>query len=462
MAGALIAMPSGHLVLLAIAATAWLVLWSLIWRTAFVSLFLMLPVAAIPGILLQQQGWPTLLKDGLFLLPGYVGLTLTLMTRSRAYRWPLPRSLSLLLTCLVVVVGFQAIRLVPTIPLVALIGLRSWLLYVPLVLVPTFAFSSITDMQRVIRMLVMVSLVPALVGIAEFSLIVLGHADLAYQWYGGLGADVSQGFTQVGVSDQILVHRIPSTFTFVTQFVAYCLITTPICLVVMLSDADARWRRIGAVAAIAIVVAGFASGSRTFYLSGPIEIALTLLLIGRRRFRLAIVIAIAASVAALTVGLQLVQVATFITRLGWDYLVRVQAGEFPAVYQAVGLLGAGAGIDANGSRYVLASHTLPFGIEGWYALAFLELGLPGLILILLIWLVLLRRAWLSIAMTRGTVAGPIAVAVFVILASTIVNLYKGVSLEYDPLNVYFWFIAGLALALPQIGAHRPGLSEAAE
>jgi hypothetical protein len=325
-----------------------------------------------------------------------------------------------------------------------------------------FAFGSISDVQRFIRLLLVMSLVPALVGIAEFSLIVLGHPDLAYQWYGSLGADVSQGFAQVGVSDQILVHRVPSTFTFVTQFVAYCLITTPICLVALMSDPDARWRRVATVAAVAIVAAGFASGSRTYYLWGPLEIGLTLLLIGRRRLPLVTTIVAAASVATLAVGQQLVQVATFITSLGWDYFVRVQAGEFPAVYKAAGLLGVGAGIDANGSRYVLDSHTLPFGIEGWYALAFLELGLPGLILILLIWLVLLSRSWLSIAMTRGSAAGPIAVAVFVILASTIVNLYKGVSLEYDPLNVYFWFIAGLALALPKIGAHRHGLSEATE
>jgi hypothetical protein len=66
--GVVIAMPSGH-PLLAVALTAWLVMWSLPWRAAFVRLFLFLPLAAVPGILLQQQERPTLLKDGLFLLP---------------------------------------------------------------------------------------------------------------------------------------------------------------------------------------------------------------------------------------------------------------------------------------------------------------------------------------------------------------------------------------------------------
>jgi hypothetical protein len=132
--------------------------------------------------------------------------------------------------------------------------------------------------------------------------------------------------------------------------------------------------------------------------------------------------------------------------------VRVQASEFPAVYQAVGLFGAGVGIDTNGSRYVLASQTLPLGIEGWYALAFLEVGLPGLVLILVIWFVVVERAWFCVRVCRASAAGPLGVAAFVILATTVINLYKGVSLEYDPLNVYFWFVAGLALALPRMVA----------
>jgi hypothetical protein len=427
--------------------------WSLHWRAAFFGLFLFLPIAAVPGILLQQPGWPTFMKDGLFLLPGYIGLALTLR-RDRKLRWPLPALLTFLLASLVIVVVLQAVRLMPSVPLVALIGLRSWLLYLPLIVVPTFIFLSMSDLHRFLRLLVLVSFVPALVGIAEFTLILLGHADLAYQWYGALGSDVSQGFAQVGVSDQLTVHRVPSTFTFVTQFVAYCLITTPICLVTWMSDPDGRWRRVAAVAAVLVIIAGFASGSRTFYLWGPIEVGLVLLLIKRGRRPVAILAGTTIVLAALTMGSQLLQVGTFITSLGWDYLVRTQAGEFPAVYQAAGLLGAGAGIDTGGSRYALSSQTLPFGIEGWYALAFLELGLPGLILILILWSGLIHHGWRALQLTRETDAGPLAVGVFVILGSTVLNLYKGVSLEYDPLNVYFWFVAGLALALPKIDQPR--------
>jgi hypothetical protein len=177
----------------------------------------------------------------------------------------------------------------------------------------------------------------------------------------------------------------------------------------------------------------------------------------RGRGRLAILAAASICLPAVAIGSQLVKVATFIGGLGWDYLVRTQAAEFPAVYQAVGLFGAGAGIDTGGSRYVLASQTLPFGIEGWYALAFLELGLPGLILILVLWSVLLRYAWEAVESTRNSTAGPLAIGVFVVLISIVLNLYKGVSLQYDPLNVYFWSLAGLTLAIPNIDRQRPAL-----
>jgi len=449
MIGVLIALPSGHPVLLAAAGCVWFVVWSLLWRPAFFGLFLFLPVAAVPGLLLQQQGWPTLFKDALFLLPGYVGLTLALM-RTRTFSWPLPAFLTFLLTSLVIVVSFQAFRLLSSVPLVALIGLRSWLLYLPLVLVPSYLFDSIRDIRRFFHLLIAVSFVPALIGVLEFGLIVLGHGDLAYQWYGSLGTSVSQGFAQVGVADQILVQRVPSTFTFVTQFVAYCLVMTPICLVVWMSDPSARWRQVAALASIAIVAAGFASGSRTFYAWGPIEIGLMLVLMNRGRVRTATTVLIAIPVMAFAIGVQLLPITAYVTGLGWDYLFKTQAAEFPAVFQVAGFTGVGVGIDTSGSRYVLPSQTLPFGIEGWYALAFLELGLPGLILIVCTWLVLLKHVWHLVRTTRDSAAGPIAVCVFVILAATVINLYKGVSLQFDPLNVYLWFVVGIALAIAKM------------
>src|SRR6202158_3859025 len=284
--GVLIAIPSSHPALLVIAVCVWLIVWSFLWRAAFVGLFLFLPVAAVPGILLQQQGWPTLIKDGLFLLPGYVGLVLTLM-KNRDFRWPLPGALTLLISGLVVVVAFQAFRLVPTLPLVALIGIRSWLLYLPLIVVPTVLLPSLVDVQRFFRLLVLVSLVPAVVGIIEFGLIVSGHFDLAYQWYGSLQSDATQGFAQVGVSDEIVVRRIPSTFPFVTQFVSYCLITTPLCLVTWMSDPERRWRFTAGVAVVAIIAAGLTSGSRTYLIWGPIEVGMVLILMNRGRVRLA-------------------------------------------------------------------------------------------------------------------------------------------------------------------------------
>jgi hypothetical protein len=449
--GLLLALPSGYVVVMAAAMVVWLVTWALHWRAAFTALFVFLPVAAVPGILLQQQGWPTLLKDGLFLLPAYLGLTLSVMRLGRL-GWHLPSSLTLALTALGIVIVLQSVRVIGSSPLVALIGLKTWLLYIPLLFVPRVALVSLAAVRRFIRMTLIVSLIPAAVGLIEFGLVLSGHADLAYQWYGDLGSSVTQGFTQVGVSDQILVRRVPSTFNFVTQFVAYCLIAVPIAVVTWMSDPDSRWRRVAGLVSVATVAAGFGSGSRTFYLWGPIEISLVLVLMKRGRLQVATAIVVCGAAAVVAIGSELAQIGAFITGLGWDYLVNAQAAEFSYVYREAGLWGVGAGLDTNGSRYVLGSESLPFRTEGWYALTFLELGLPGVILVLLTWLILIRRAWITLQATRETVAGPIAVGAFVILLCSIVNLYKGVSLEYDPLNIYFWSICGLILILPQLAS----------
>ena len=447
--GMLVVVPRGSTLLLAIAGVVWFAFWSLHWRSALLGLFLFIPVAAVPGILLQQQGWPTLLKDGLFLLPGYIGLVMTVAAR-RTFRWPLSTALTILVVGLVLIVVVEAIRVVTLNAIVALIGIKTWLLYVPLLIAPAAAFASIWQVQRFIRLLAIVSLLPSVVALLQFVLVFTGHQDLAYGWYGVLSGDVTQQFAQVGISEQILLTRIPSTFQFVTQFVAYCLLTTPICLVSWMSDPDRRWRYFAACTAILIVAAGFASGSRTYYLWGPIEVGLMAVLIARRRLQVLITIISAGVVAAFTIGTELGAIALFITNLGWHYLVVAQAGEFLTVYQIGGLLGIGAGLDTGASRYVLPSHALPYGIEGWYALTFLELGFLGLVVVILIWSIVLRHAWTGVVVTRGSAAGPLAACAFVILLATVLNLYKGVSLEYDPLNVYFWSIAGLAIALPRI------------
>jgi hypothetical protein len=450
--GVLAALPAGRLVLVGVVGAVWLLVWTHRWRAAFVALFVCLPVAAVPGLLLQQQGWPTLLKDGLFLLPAYVGLSLAVVKRPNV-TWPLPPALTAMLAALVVIVLLQAVRLMPSLPLVSLVGLRAWLLYLPLILVPAVAIASIQEAQRLIRLLVVVSLIPATLALVEFALIASGRRDLAYSWYGSLGSGVSQGFLLVGVSDQLLLNRISSTFTFFTQFAEYCLLTTPLCLVIWMSDPDARWRRVAGLASVSIIAAGLASGSRTFYLWCPIEIALVLVLMNRGRFKVVAMIVSGGAVAVVAIGAQLLQVATFVTALGWRYLVEVQPLEFPRIYQAAGLMGLGAGIDTNGSRYVIGTGALPYDVQGWYGLAFLELGLPGLAVILIIWFLLVRHAWLGMLVTRASAAGPLAVAAFVILICTVLNIYKGISLEYEPLNVYFWAVTGLALALPRLAAH---------
>ena len=453
--GALSAVHWGWLVLVTLIGVGWLLVWSLHWRAAFIGLFLFIPVAAVPGILLQQEGWPTLIKEALFLIPGYLGLFMTLSSR-RDVRSTLPASLTVLLVGLSLIVIVQAVRVVGTYPLVALIGIKTWLLYIPLVLAPTAVFTTMAQLSQFIRLIVLISIVPSLVALLELALIATGHADVAYGWYGALQSGVTQEFAQVGVSDEITVRRIPSTFTFFTQFVAYCLLTTPFCVLVWMSDRSKWWRYFGAGATVLIFCAGFASGSRTFYFWGPLEIAFMVLLIDRNRVKVLLTAAAAVSLAALVFGNELLQVASFVGGLGWDYVVRVQVGEFATTYQIAGLQGIGAGLDTNGSRYVLPTHSLPYQIEGWYALTFLELGLPGLVIVALTWLVILRLGWRSVRLTRRSDAAPIAICLFVILVATFANLYKGESLEYDPLNVYLWFVVGLALALPSLaaGVHR--------
>jgi hypothetical protein len=441
----------GIFLLLAALCAFWLVLLLANWRLAGFGLLVFLPFAAIPGLILQQSGWPTLLKDGVFVIPAYFAALLA-TKRDRLF-WYLPRGLALGLIALMVVVGVQTIESLRSSPLVALVGLKTWLLYVPLVVLAQELFRSGKEVTRWARVLVIVALIPSVIGIAEAALIYSGAADVVYGFYGSLAQNVTQEFAVVGIGNVIGLRRIPSTFAFVAQYYLFLFAMVPLAASVWLGDQSKRWRIFGGVALLIISVAGVTSGARAFLVWLPVQLGLILLLNGRRgwvRFAAlsSIVAAAFVSFGAITAG-----VPQFLAFLAQDYLFGFSFREMQAAVSLVGWLGAGVGTQTGATRYLLEpGSVVGIGIEGWYGKTLFELGLPGLVVVLYVWTLLLQRLWSVRRTLRAGPYGVLASSVFVFSLTTIVNLIKGPIIDIDPLNVYFWFFVGLGLALPKLSA----------
>jgi hypothetical protein len=109
---------------------------------------------------------------------------------------------------------------------------------------------------------------------------------------------------------------------------------------------------------------------------------------------------------------------------------------------AMRVLGHGTGWDTNAALRYGGVEDGRY-IENWYAKAGLELGIAGLVAIAvalsaMLWS--LVRALVRADAASRALAGPI-VALLVWVA---VGLFKGPYVDLDPLNVYFWLLAGVA------------------
>jgi hypothetical protein len=419
------------------------------WRWAIFGLLLFLPFDALPGLLLRESGWPALIKDAIFLAPGYLGVALSVTTRQERIEWRLSPALVFGLVGFCSIVLFQTAHEIGASPAIAAIGLKTWLLYLPLVLVGQQLFRSVGQLRRSLRILLLIALVPAVVGIAEAILVYTGHSSVVNDLYGSLASDVTQGFATVGLGSDLTVKRIPSTFTFVTQYYLFLLAMVPVACTIWLSDNDRRWRLFGGFAVALIALAGVSSGARGFLVWFPIELGLILALSGNRARRMLVWIYGTAGVLIVMLSSLLSGVAQFLISLATDYLFGVSIREISAAIGSAGLLGAGAGTQTGAIRYVQGP-SVGVGVEGWYAKVLYELGLPGLIFVLFLFSVVLVALWSARQQLRFEPLGVLSGAILAASLTTMVNIVKGPYVDLDPLSVYFWFFIGLGLALPRL------------
>ncbi len=445
--GAVAMQQQGLLVIIGATVLFCIFLLSTKWRVATFAFLLFLPFAALPGLVLRQAGWTSLLKEGLFLAPAYFGVLLA--SRRQGLRWSLPTGLTIGLVALVLLVLIQSLpAALGSIPL-ALIGLKTWLLYLPLILLPQHLFRGGDNLARWIRVLVVVALIPCSIGIAEAILIYVGASSLVYNFYGSLASAATQDFAVVGLGEDLGVRRIPSTFAFVTQYYGFLLSMLPLAISLWLGDRNPRWAAFGGIATLIISIAGISSGARGFLIWLPIQVGLIMWLTGRRW--LLLMLSGAVITGAVLLGSLFSSVFEGISFLSRHYLLDTTATEMQTAIQSAGWFGSGAGTQTGAIRYVLDQGP-GIGVEGWYAKALFELGLGGLLIIIGLWTLILLELWRARRDLKSERFSVLASAIFVFAFTTMVNLIKAPMIDLDPQNIYFWFIVGLGLALPKLSS----------
>ncbi len=425
------------------------------WRWSVYGLLLYLPFSGIPVLAAYPHtAVPVLLKDFLFVIPAYVGFLV--YVTNRGVRVPFagaPLALFLMLAFLVAAQAFN-----PNLPsrLVGAIGIKVWLFYIPLYFLAYHFVRDRRDLFRLLGVMSVAAIIPAVIGIVEAVLIYAGHARSVYQLYGGAAQAATQNFAQFTFTSGGDLRRVPSTFSFVAQYYTFA--------ISMVAVSYAWWRgalvgtrldSFGRLVWLLMLVAAFLSGARGAFVFVPVLMLLIIVVEwlspGSRVRSLPL-----GRILALG-GVFLVPAALFSGAPGtiFGYTFQVGRQEFQSVFvdgfrQALALTwnGLGTGIDTNASRYAFSTPVQFQAVggtwfESWYVKVVLELGIAGLVVVVLLLGVLVVRGvqahrWLHDPRMRA-----ISAALLAFLIWNLVYNVKGQYMDIDPIDVYFWLFAGL-------------------
>jgi hypothetical protein len=415
------------------------------WRLVGTLLIVYLPYTGVLSLLLYPHTfYGEVARDALIVTPLYVGLFASGGNRR------LPRAVVLPFLLLGALAVLQLLN--PSLPSLAVgfVGLRGWLFFTPLLLVGARLATDIPSTLRLLRIALIAGIPVLVVGIVEALMLAVGKAGVLYGIYGSAAKDAfttgNTGSRGAAVSLGSL-HRVPSIFAYPAAYYVFCLAMLVPGYVLWRCGPTARTGNLGRFGFSLTTLAALTSGSREAFVVVPVIILLTLFLdSGLPRFRALVAGGLAFALVAVVMSLPVRALPHYFVGLshqeGGDLV-----GHGFRLAHSLTWLGLGPGTDTNAARNIAGPAVFdPIGgrwQESYLVKSWIELGVPGLLLVLLmlggVGSALIRSA------PRGSAARPLIAASSALFLGVIATSVKGAILDQAPANAYVWLFAGLAL-----------------
>ncbi len=331
------------------------------------------------------------------------------------------------------------------------IGAKVWLAYVPMLAIGYHYVRRIDDFEGALRLTALIGLVPAAVAIGEL-LLAAQQRHPGETWvndfgpftrmYGAWFEHVKWSGVAFGPDGHsIMIPRVPSTFTGATQYFGFAMVAYAAGLAMALRRRTGWW----VACAIVLGVAAMASGVRAAYVAVPALTVASMALAGAtvRQWACVALVAVAMLGVAALAGAAPWRIATMIPAHTQQQLATASNEMGDALRTSP--LGHGTGWDTNSALRYGSSGEQRF-IENWYAKTMLEFGIAGLVCVVVALASIgarLAMGWRSLDARARQAAAP----VLALLGITAIALFKGPYVDLDPMNVYFWLLAGMLLGL---------------
>ncbi len=415
------------------------------WRRGIYLLLAYMPFAGVVTLSLYPSPWPTLFKDIVFVIPVYLSFFLLRRQNNPAVR--IPQFIIGAMLVLASLVFFQMFNPGVANWMVAAIGAKVWLFYLPLFFLANAFLNSRDDLIKVLRLMVLVAWVPCTVGIAEWvGSMAFGYEATMEAIYGDAASQATQEFTSFDVGGSFF--RIPSTFVFVTQYFGYTLAMIVPAYALAEMDRSRAWRGVSTATLVLVVVASFLSGARSAYVFVPLLLGLCYLIDGRLKGVIGIVvfIPILLLIALYIGGIDPVAMFEMIFELTTMYGDEIAyQGLIDAIQSAP--LGVGTGMNTGPARYAFDDPLGFVAFENYYAKAVYELGILGLVVVVVLFAALVVNGYRSSRRIRDKGLRSCAAAILAFIVTMALNSFKGWQMDFDPINVYFWLFAGILFKL---------------
>jgi hypothetical protein len=415
------------------------------WTAAPSILALVFLFGGMVAVRLGSSALAVLFRDFFVVVPLYIALFATAAGRDALIR--MPADLALSLAVMIAYTLLSALNPVETGTVQVLIGLKVWLFYLPFVAVGIALARRSDALFQLFRTLLVGGLVVSGIGLLQLALIhVMGYHAAIALFLGAKGAlRATQGFESFR---SLGLYRIPSTFSFVAQYVGFLYLFLTVAMITATADPDSRFRRLGQAAFFVALLAGLLSGTRGALLTFP-AIVVGFAAFGLIGWRLILAAPVAAALVIFVAGLAGVDLLPLLAT--GEKLASHYGGEFVPQQLSTGVhfgaFGAGVGASTGATRFAIegTGNFAPLGLESYYAKIAAELGNIGLAIFAVVFAVVVFRVVGAAIACRRTPANALVAPLAVYLVFTLIGAFKSPTLDVDPANVFFWLSLGVVV-----------------
>ena len=335
-----------------------------------------------------------------------------------------------------------------------LVGLKVWLFYFLMTPIGYYYIKDKDQLINICKLLSKISIIPISLAIIQFFLVFrIGFNETMNLFYTPeVAKAVTQGFTKFSIASNIELIRIPSTFSFSTQFSNYLLFSFIPVLTCLSYSKDFKNKTFYTSIFILIIIASVASGVRGMYIYIPIFF-IYYLIIRRQVDKLIVYGALVIILCILIYNFQFANIDLLLTDIkrltdiyassaftdGLSYLLNnfFGNGVGTATYQTKNITGLQVQIGPNFN-------------EGYFFKVITELGFLGLVAIILFYLNIIRTLYNCLNFEKEKTFKVLISSFMAFFALMITINIKSMHIDIFPSNILIFLFLGVILKINQI------------